>query len=143
MFVGRFEHTLDSNGRLILPRDFRTRLADGAFITPLDNCLAILPADEFDQMAANLEIDVGRGLVDVNALRAFASQADHVVPDGQGRMRILPHLREAAGLERNVIVTGALRRVEIWDAERWADLQVQGIESLAQAITHGRGISNA
>ena len=58
-------------------------------------------------MADRLESQVAAGGVDVNALRHFASQADEVTPDSQGRVRLLPHLRELGGLDRNVIVTGA------------------------------------
>ena len=138
-FVGNFEHTIDDKGRLILPSSFRPKLVDGAFITPLDHCLAILPADEFDRMADRLEAQVAAGEVDVNALRHFASQADEVKPDAQGRVRLLPHLRELGGLNRTVIVTGALRRIEIWDAERWSGLGTAGAEQLATAIEKGHG----
>ncbi len=140
-FVGNFEHTLDDKGRLILPASFRPKLAEGAFVTPLDHCLAILPAAEFDRMADALEERVAAGEVHVNALRAFASQADEVVPDSQGRVRLLPHLREIAGLDRAVVVTGALRRIEIWDPARWADVSPEGTESLADAIERGHGLA--
>ena len=142
MFVGIHEHTIDGKGRLILPSGFRADLAHGAFITPLDSCLGILPAEEFVRMARRLEAQVNEGSVDVNALRSFAAQADQVVPDAQGRMRILPHLRTAAGLDRRVIVTGAIRRVEVWDPDRWSDVRDVGTERLAEAITHGRGIAD-
>lgn len=140
-FVGNFEHTLDDKGRLILPASFRPKLAEGAFVTPLDHCLAILPAAEFDRMADALEERVAAGEVDVNALRAFASQADEVVPDSQGRVRLLPHLREIAGLDRSVVVTGALRRIEVWDPARWADVSPAGTEKLADAIERGHGLA--
>ena len=139
-FVGNLEHTLDDKGRLILPSSFRAKLAEGAFVTPLDHCLAILPAAEFDRMADALEEQVATGEVDVNAVRAFASQADEVVPDAQGRVRLLPHLREIAGLDRAVIVTGALRRIEVWAPERWSSMSPAGTEKLAEAIEHGHGL---
>jgi MraZ protein len=139
-FVGNFEHNLDDKGRLILPSAFRAKLAEGAFITPLDHCLAILPADEFDRMADRLEERVASGEVDVNALRHFASQADEVVPDSQGRVRLLPHLRELVGLGRQVIVTGALRRIEVWSPERWDTLGTAGAERLTEAIERGHGL---
>ncbi len=138
-FVGNFEHTIDDKGRLILPSSFRPKLAEGAFITPLDHCLAILPADEFDRMADRLEEQVAAGEVEVSALRHFAAQADEVVPDSQGRVRLLPHLRELVGLERNVVVTGALRRIEIWDPGRWTGVSPDGAEKLAEAIERGHG----
>ena len=142
LFVGVHEHTLDGKGRLILPSAFRSHLADGAYITRLDSCVGILPLDEFAHTAEELRSQVGKEQVDINALRSFAAQADFVVPDAQGRMRILPHLRAGAGLERKVIVTGMIRRIEIWNPDRWIEVQSVGTERLAEAITHGRGIAN-
>ncbi len=139
-FVGNYEHNLDEKGRLILPRAFRAKLDDGAFVTPLDHCLAILPTDEFDRMADRLEEQVGRGEVSADAVRAFASEADEVTPDSQGRIRLLPHLREEVGLDRKVIVTGALRRIEIWDPARWGSLKPEGREKLTDAIEKGHGL---
>ena len=142
LFVGVHEHTLDGKGRLILPASFRGHLADGAYITALDSCVGILPIDEFAHTAEELRSQVGKEQVDINALRSFAAQADFVVPDAQGRMRILPHLRTGAGLERRVIVTGMIRRIEIWDPDRWAEVRSAGTQRLAEAITHGRGIAS-
>ena len=143
LFVGVHEHTLDGKGRLILPSGFRSHLAGGAYITALDSCVGILPVDEFADTAEQLRTQVGGEQVDINALRSFAAQADFVVPDAQGRMRILPHLRAGAGLDRQVIVTGMIRRIEIWSPERWTEVQSVGTERLAEAITHGRGIASA
>ena len=142
LFVGVHEHTLDGKGRLILPSGFRSQLAGGAYVTALDSCVGILPVDEFAGTAEQLRSQVGTEEVDINALRSFAAQADFVVPDGQGRMRILPHLRAAARLERKVVVTGMIRRIEIWNPDRWAEVQSVGPERLADAITHGRGIAS-
>ncbi len=143
LFVGVHEHTIDGKGRLILPAGFRSHLADGAYVTALDGCVGILPVDEFAHTAEELRSQTGQRLVDINALRSFAAQADFVVPDAQGRMRILPHLRASAGLDRRVIVTGMIRRIEIWSPERWTEVQSVGTERLAEAITHGRGIASA
>ena len=139
MFVGNHEHTIDDKGRLILPAPFRARLAEGAYVTSLDHCLAIVPPEEFTRMADRLEDEVSDGSVDVNAVRAFFSQADFVTPDSQGRIRLLPHLRDLVGLGRSVIVTGYNRRIEIWNPEQFAQRTAMGAESLADAITRGRG----
>jgi MraZ protein len=143
MFVGNHEHTIDDKGRLILPSSFRARLAEGAYVTTLDHCLAIVPTEEFSRMADRLDDEVSEGLVDVNAVRAFFSQADFVTPDSQGRIRLLPHLRELVGLDRAVIVTGYNRRIEVWDPEQFSDRTAVGAESLADAITRGRGVGRA
>ena len=143
LFVGVHEHTLDDKGRLILPSAFRTPLAEGAYITALDSCVGILPVGEFADTAEQLRSQVGTGDVPLDALRSYSAQADFVVPDKQGRMRILPRLQAAAGLERKVIVTGMIRRIEVWNPDRWAAVQSVGSESLADAIAHGRGIADA
>jgi MraZ protein len=139
-FVGTFEHTLDDKGRLILPASFRPKLAEGAYVTSLDHCLAILPPEEFDNMADQLESRIASGQGNVSALRAFASKADEVVPDSQGRVRLLPHLREVAELDRAVIVTGALRHIEIWNPARWDIVSAEGTEKLAEAIEAGHAL---
>ena len=142
MFVGSHQRVIDVKGRLILPAGFRSRLADGAFVTLLDSCLAVLPADEFQRMARKLEAEVSDGSVDLNALRSLSAQADFVTPDSQGRVRILPRLREAAELGRKVMVVGVFARVEVWDPDHWTEVQAVGSEKLAQAIAHGRGIGD-
>lgn len=139
-FVGNYEHNLDDKGRLILPSAFRPKLADGAIVTPLDHCLAILPVDEFDRMADALEEQVSRGEVHPDAVRTFASEADEVTPDAQGRIRLLPELREEVGLGGRVIVAGALRRIEIWDPEQWGARKSESRDRLTSAIERGHGL---
>jgi MraZ protein len=51
--------------------------------------------------------------------RVFFASAHDEVPDKQGRVSIPSHLREYAGLDRDVVVIGASSRVEIWDTAAW------------------------
>ena len=51
--------------------------------------------------------------------RVFLSGASDEVPDKQGRITIPPLLREYAALKKDVMVIGAMNRVEIWDPESW------------------------
>ena len=51
--------------------------------------------------------------------RVFFASAHDEVPDKQGRVTIPAHLREYAGLDRDVVVIGASTRVEIWDRQAW------------------------
>ena len=48
------------------------------------------------------------------------------------------HLRELAGIDRDVVVIGALNRAEIWSPERWNEQQEQveegRLEELAQEL---------
>ncbi len=139
-FVGAYEYTIDGQGRLILPPSFRSKLADGAYVTALDNCLAIIPTEEFDAMSDLMEESVADGEFDIEGYREFFSQAMDVVPDGQGRIKIRPQHAELAGLNRNVVVAGVGKRVEIWDQERWQAKSADRSEKLAEGVGKGIGI---
>ncbi|MDE0065288.1 MAG: hypothetical protein OXN44_00265 [Acidimicrobiaceae bacterium] len=139
-FMGTYEHTLDDKNRLILPAAFRSKLAQGAVTVPLDRCLAILPPDEFERMANHLKEQVSKGRADMDHLRAFASLADEAIPDSQGRMRLAAHLRDLAGLGRNVIVAGVLERIEVWDPARWSSVFPSGAAKLVSSIVREYGL---
>ena len=142
-FMGTYEHTLDDKGRLILPATFRSKLAQGAVTVPLDRCLAILPPDEFERMASHMKAQVAKGRADMDHLRAFASLADEVIPDSQGRMRLAPYLRDLAGLGRNVIVAGVLERIEVWDPARWSSVFPAGAAKFVSSIVREYGLGPA
>jgi MraZ protein len=135
MFLGTFEHALDAKGRVILPAKFRERLESGAFLAKsLDGCLALYDAEEFQKVALDMQEKARRGAIERNAVRSFAAGATEATPDRQGRISIPAHLRAFAGLERDVVVTGALARVEIWDAARWRALDSEAEQTLASAL---------
>ncbi len=119
-FFGRYEHSLDGKGRVILPARFRGAFAGGGYLTQYqDGCLALWTGDEFDkQMEAMLE-RASSGRQDRNLARLWASTSHDVDVDGQGRMVIPVRLREYAGLTADVLVQGAIDRVELWNPERW------------------------
>jgi MraZ protein len=139
MFLGEHQHSLDAKGRVILPARFRDQLEDGAVMAKaLDGCLAVYPVEEFQRVAANLQDARSRGATERQAARSYFSGAVEITPDKQGRVAVPPHLREYAGLERDVIVAGSFDHIEIWDAQRFHDSDRAGIAS----IVEGEGIAD-
>lgn len=122
-FIGRFPHTIDDKGRLSIPARFRQTLKKRGqnilVLTDFDACITAYPLDvwarfeERIQNQSNFEKDIRA------FLRLFYSGATEGPVDGQGRILIPPQHREKAGLNREVIIVGALNRIEIWDRERW------------------------
>ncbi len=135
MFVGTFEHSVDEKGRLVLPALFRHHLADRGFLSQYDQCIGLWTPEGFEAVAARLTERVRAGEASQFALRAFAANAHEVKPDSQGRIMIPERLREFAGLQRDVVIIGALDRVEIWDARRWREAAAGSDESLTRAVT--------
>lgn len=133
--TGEFRHTLDDRNRVAVPVRFRTRLERGATLARwLDKCLGLFPQDEWEELAAKL-----RGLPLTNpAAREFArfmsSGAVEVELDKQGRILVPGYLREYAGLsEGEVIVVGALNRLEIWAPAAWLPYRAR-IEDAPEAL---------
>jgi MraZ protein len=136
VFVGTFEHSLDDKGRIVLPAPFRQHLAERGVLSQYDQCLGLWTKEGFDDVAARLTDKVRGGEVSQMALRAFSANAHEVRPDSQGRIVIPERLRAFAGLEREVVVIGALDRIELWDSGRWQGVQSESDQLLTDAITN-------
>src|ERR1700693_5856378 len=133
--TGEFRHTLDDRSRVAVPVRFRARLAQGATLARwLDRCLGLFPHDEWEELAAKL-----RALpLTIPSAREFArfmsSGAVDVELDKQGRVLVPSYLREYAGLsEGEVVVVGALNRLEIWSAAAWVPSRAR-IEDEPEAL---------
>lgn len=134
VFVGTFEHALDGKGRVVLPVAFRHQLAERGIVSQYQGCLGLWTEDGFADVAARLTEKVRAGLAPQDAVRAFAADATEARPDAQGRIFLPQRLRDYAGLERDLVIIGAIDRAEIWDAGRWHDLRSAADESFAAAV---------
>lgn len=120
MFIGEYSHTIDTKRRLAIPSKFRKELDRQAVITRgLDNCLFVFPKKEWDILAQKLgQLPLGqsdaRGFI-----RLMLAGAMDVSLDSLGRILVPDYLRKYASLKKQVIVTGVLNRLEIWDENIW------------------------
>lgn len=134
VFVGTFEHSLDGKGRVVLPVAFRHQLAERGIVSQYQGCLGLWTEEGFADVAARLTEKVRAGLAPQNAVRAFAADATEARPDTQGRVFLPQRLRDYAGLERDVVIIGAMDRAEIWNADRWHALRSEADESFRTAV---------
>jgi MraZ protein len=118
-FTGSFDHSVDPKHRLVLPSPFRPRLADGAYLGPLDGFLGLWPEDGFEAVLARWTDGRDLGLVSDEAYDAFMAATFWAQPDGQGRIIVHKDLRTFADIEGPVMVVGARERVAIWARDRW------------------------
>jgi MraZ protein len=119
-FFGRYEHSLDDKGRVILPSKFRTHFEHGGYLTQFtDGCLSLWTPDQFEAQMESMLERAASGKSDRNLVRLWASTSHEMEIDRQGRMAIPGHLREYAGLAGDVLVLGAIDRVELWNREAW------------------------
>jgi len=121
-FFGRYEHSLDVKGRVILPARYRTQFGTQAYVSQyVDRCLALWTPDEFEKQLADQEVRQEEGRTERHVARLWASGSSEVDIDRQGRLAIPAYLREFAHLEVEspVLVVGILNRVEFWNPSDW------------------------
>ncbi len=123
MFRGRFEHALDAKGRLSIPARFREILATSCderlVVTNWDQALWAYPVPEWLAIEDRIgKLSQFRSEVK-DLLRVFVSGANECSIDKAGRIQLPPTLRDYAGIVRDVVVVGAISRIEIWAKERW------------------------
>ena len=122
MFMGEYNHTIDTKGRLIVPSKFREQLGNTFVITKgLDGCLFVYSNEEWKTIEESFR---NKPLTSKDArkfTRFFIAGACDCEVDKQGRILIPSNLREYAGIEKDVVSVGVLNRVEIWSKEKWLD----------------------
>lgn len=122
MFMGEYNHTVDTKGRLIVPSKFREQLGEEFVVTKgLDGCLFVYTNTEWKNIEEKFK-SISMISKDTRKFaRFFFAGAAAVELDKQGRILLPPVLREYAGLQKDVVLAGVLNRVEIWDAARWQE----------------------
>ncbi|MGB9589123.1 MAG: division/cell wall cluster transcriptional repressor MraZ, partial [Armatimonadota bacterium] len=76
----------------------------------------------------------------VRLLRFFSADAIDASADAQGRVAIPYHLREFAGIEREVTIVGTGNRLEIWSKQRWDEFTHSMNEELIRESAKALGI---
>ena len=139
MFMGDYSHTIDTKGRLIIPSKFREELGETFVVTKgLDGCLFVFSDEEWRAFEIKLK---SLPLTNKNArqfARFFVAGATPCELDKQGRILLPATLREFAGLEKDVVLTGMLNRIEIWSKEKWNEnnsLDDVAMDEIAEQMT--------
>jgi MraZ protein len=137
MFRGRYEHNIDSKGRISIPSKFREILSkkydDRLVITNFDRCLVAFPYEEWFNLVEQKVSSFSLVRKETSAfLRFFYSSAIDCIIDKHGRLLIPQTLRDYATLQKDIILVGEGRFVEIFAKERWQEVAQQAEEGFDQ-----------
>ena len=121
MFLGRYQHSLDDKGRLIVPSRYRDLLAsDGAYILQgLDRNLVVVTVPGFERFSSQVMEMSATDPTSRQLKRLIFSTAERVEVDKVGRILIPAFLRKWAELDSDVMIIGAGTYFEIWSLNNW------------------------
>jgi MraZ protein len=116
-FIGSFNHSLDSKGRLVIPQTFREKLGEKFCIAPSFDfqSIAVYPTPMWEkrnqsyERLGNLNPALNRYLE-----QFYALSYDEQSCDGQGRVLLPVNIRQKIlGEERDVEITGANDHIRV------------------------------
>lgn len=110
-FWGVYNHTLDAKKRLFIPSKLRDGLGESFVLCKGPNDVLFAYSNEkweelCEEIIASENLDMQRVIFE-NVVA--------VEVDKQGRITIKQELCEYAGLQKDIVVAGVGKRVEIWD----------------------------
>lgn len=131
MFMGSYQHTLDTKNRLIIPAKFRNQLGDSFVITKgNENSLHAYTEAGWEQFEAKLNQLPSNNPKVRQYKRAILAGATEAEFDKQGRVVIPVVLKEHAGLDKDVVIIGyGEQEFEIWDAAKFAAYNTEVTEN--------------
>ena len=124
MFMGRYNHKLDTRDRVSIPAKMRDQLYGGSRDHPVitagfEKCLFLYSMERWKNFSEEAE-SLKTSREDSRKLERFLfANACECPFDAQGRILIPKHLVEYAGLQKDVVVLGVRQRIELWDKQEW------------------------
>lgn len=131
-YLGSYQHQIDEKGRLSLPAPFRRETAPDeplVLVRVFPDALSLLPQETWAGVADGLREVQRRNPAMRARVLAITAQAAEVVPDRQGRILVPPRLQQAVGIDGQVLIVGAIDRIELWSPERFEAATAGGDEA--------------
>lgn len=123
---GEFHFKVDGKGRVALPAKFRKVLSKDLVVTPelTKECVYVFETPDFNEWVEKLFIDRFGEYKEsdrehVKLRRMLKARARDVEIDASGRIMLSPEVREACGIDKEVVIVGNTGRFEIWDADAY------------------------
>lgn len=115
--TGTYEHGIDEKGRLIIPAKLRDKLGNRFYLAPgVKENLTLYPLSTWEVLRERVSALTTTQAADMDLFFASSYECE---PDKQWRIMIPPDLKEYAGIDRDVVITGNSDRAQIWNRESY------------------------
>lgn len=150
--IGVHECKVDEKGRLMLPAPFRKQLmslVDDGFVVKrsvFHKCLELYPMAEWKRESGEISTLNRFVKKNVDFIRIFMAGVKTIELDAAGRLLIPKDLSLYAGIDRQVVLSSAVNRIEIWDKDQYERMIAEGAElfaDLAEEVMGNRNPQNS
>lgn len=123
MFTGEQRKQIDKKDRLVIPKRYRDELEpDGEkriVAVYLDKCVQVYPWKNWLVVVKTIfELPILDP--ETRALqRIWGKIAEETELDNEGRLTLSREMREKAGIKEDIVLVGAMNRLELWDTTTW------------------------
>ena len=131
MFTGQYTHSLDTKGRVAIPKRVLARIPDqgnGRILhgtRGFDSCIFFVCTDEWERLVEKVEANSMGDEEARQFTRVFYSWACELTVDSSGRILVSPKYRDFLGLDpelpdrKEVFMLGCGKRIEFWLPATW------------------------
>jgi MraZ protein len=130
--IGVHECKVDEKGRLMLPAPLRKQLMpviEEGFVVKrsvFHKCLELYPMAEWHRESSEVSSLNRFVKKNVDFIRIFMAGVKTVELDTAGRLLIPKDLTVYAGIDRQVVLSSAVNRIEIWDKDLYEGMIAEG-----------------
>jgi len=137
MFKGQFTYSIDSKGRISIPAKLRRHVsadANDTFVMTRGTspCIDIYPLDQWILIEEKLRSLNQFKPDDVRFIRTILQHAAEDTLDSQSRINVPQNLIEYAQIEKEVLILGALKKIEVWNPKVFDEYLKQSEETYEQ-----------
>ena len=138
-----YSHQLDAKNRMRIPAKLREELGEGFYLTVgTGGCLYAYSKEEAEKVKATLKNINPYREKQLKAARFVLFNLREIEEDSQGRFVLPEHLRNYAGIEKNLVIFKGPTCVEIWAEEKWNEyFKDVNFEDIADAIDELNGVN--
>lgn len=145
MFKGNYSYSIDSKGRVSIPAKMRKHVsadANDTFVMTqgVDGCIDVYPLDQWSLFENKLKDLNPFNPKDAKFIRLILQHATEDTLDSQSRILIPQRLLEYAKIEKEVLIIGTLRKIEIWNPniyEEYLKSSNDSYEDIASQVMRG------
>lgn len=124
MFRGQFTYSIDDKGRLAIPAKLRKNITPESndtivMVKGFSRCIDLYPLAEWQKIEEKLLQLNMFNEQHTKFIRMLSSYAADDKMDSQSRILIPKKLLEYAEIEKEVIILGALKKIEVWNPKNF------------------------